>query len=46
MPAMCQRVGPCSGNRVRDADHLFSWLFHSSRRDTEQQADIPQGMLF
>lgn len=41
-----ERGGPRSGNRLRDADCLFSGLFYSSRRDTEQQAGIQQGMLF
>ena len=37
MPAMCQTVGLCGGDRLRDTDHFFSGLFHTSRRDTERQ---------
>lgn len=45
MPAMCQRVGPHSRNRLR-MQTIYSQGFSTLAGDTEQQAGIQQGVLF
>lgn len=41
---MCQTVGLCARDRLRDTDHFFSGLFHTSK-ETHRATDTGWGQL-